>query len=88
MPVKKKVAGKGKKKVLKKKGKSDKSDAKGLQKAPQSELVLVKEFFLLQVNDLEARLKRSVRECDEVTEKYTVSSIVTWIDVFRSSLPA
>lgn len=72
MPVKKTAKKGGKKKLIKKKGaKEHKAVAPEFKRAAESELLMVKEFFLLQVNDLEARLQRATREGEEATSKYT-----------------
>lgn len=69
MPPKKKVVKGGKKKkILKKKG--DKTCE--LHPAGQKEILLVKEFFLLQVNDLEVRLRKALKDCEEATDKFAV----------------
>ena len=83
MPPKKTVKKGGKKKVVKKKTKEHKAlpAAPEFKRASESELAMVKEFFLLQVHDLEARLQRATRESEEATAKlavrYTKKSFVS-----------
>lgn len=69
MPLKK-ATGKKKKVGVKKSKSKDDGGPLHLKKANVDELGLVKEFFLLQVADLEARLKRALADYDEVSDKY------------------
>eukprot|EP00048_Salpingoeca_helianthica_P023499 m.24759 g.24759 ORF g.24759 m.24759 type:complete len:583 (-) comp8760_c0_seq1:172-1920(-) len=66
-PKKKKVAKKGAKL---KKGAKKKEGPIHLKRANVDELALVKEFFLLQVADLENRLRQAIADYEEANDKY------------------
>lgn len=60
-----------KKKKGKKSGKRKKSGKKSAKIAPMSEIIseLTKEFYLIQIRDLEARLVRYQKKCDQLELK-------------------